>query len=137
MLEIGEFGTDFNSNYTFKDGDLKLVSDKQNIKQAIINRLNTHEDWYELFYNTYGGFLHSFHGWKRLQDTLDFLKIEIINILSQDPRFSDFDVELEFNDSGEIDMGIDLFYDDDSDLSLSFVISNSGIIVDNDDESED
>nr|WP_294999899.1 hypothetical protein [uncultured Methanobrevibacter sp.] len=135
MFEVGEFGTDFNSSYTFSDGDLAIVSDKQNIKQAIINRLNTQEGWYDLFYNGYGGFLHSFHGWKRLQSTLDFMKIEIVNILSQDPRFINLDVELEFNDQGEIDMKISLFYDDETDLSLSFVIDNSGNIID--DESEE
>lgn len=127
MFEVKEFGTDFNSNYTFINGDLEIVSDKQNIKQAIINRLNTHEGWYDLFYNSYGGFLHSFHGWKRLQSTLNFMKIEIINILSQDPRFVNIDVDLAFNDNGEINMHVNLFYDEETDLNLSFVINDSGI----------
>ena len=134
MFEVAEFGTDFKSSYNFIDGDLELVSDKRNLVQSIINRLNTISDRYSLFYNSYGGFLHNFHGWKRLPDTLGFMKIEITNILSQDPRLTNFDVELEYDDEGAIDLSIDLFYDDDSDLSLSFVIGNDGIIVEDDED---
>ena len=135
MFGITEFGTDFNSNYNFIDGDLEIVSDKENIKQAILNRLNTHEGLYDLFYNNYGGYLHNFHGWKRLDSTLTFMEIEITNILNQDPRISNLDVNLEYNKKGDIDLFIDLFYDDDTDLSLSFVISDS-IIIDNEDDEE-
>ena len=134
MFEVEEFGTDFKSDLQFKDGDIELVSDKQNMIQSIINRLNTQEDWYELFYNTYGGLLHSFHGWKRLQSTLDFMKIEITNIISQDPRITEPEVDLEYNSDGGIDLKISLTYDDDSDLSLSLVISDSGVIIEDEDE---
>ena len=91
-------------------------------------------DYYSLFYDTYGGFLHDFHGWKRLNSTLHFMEVEVLNILSQDPRFNDIDVDLAYNKTGGVDMSINLVYDDDSDLSLSFIISDDGEIVENEEE---
>lgn len=128
MFKVMEFGTDFKSDYNFVDGDLELCSDKNNLIQAIINRLNTHEGEYDLFYNAYGGLLSSFLGWKQDESTLEFIKLEIINILSQDGRLTEFSVDLEYDNDGKVNIKLDLNYDDDSDLSLSFVIGETGLI---------
>lgn len=40
MESIVELGTDINSSWSFKDGDLNLISGKQNLIQATRNRLN-------------------------------------------------------------------------------------------------
>lgn len=137
MVTVGEFGADFQADYNFVDGDLQLIEDKENIVQSIQNRLNCMTDFYSLFYAEYGGYLHNFHGWKRTQETLNFMKVEITKTLQQDPRFTDIQVDLEFGDEGVINMQVLLHYDDDSDLSMSFVISDAGVVSDDEDEDEE
>ena len=135
MTDILELGVDINNDWSFKDGDIQLVSYKENIIQAIHNRLNTEYDSYNLFYNEYGSFLHKFHGWKRLDENLRFMEKEIQNTLHQDPRLQNISVRLEYVGDGKIVGRLDIVFDEDTDLSLSMVLNNG--IVDISDEEGD
>lgn len=131
--EILEIGTDINSDWEFIDGDLKLVKQNENICQSIKNRLNANYDSFELFYNEYGSFLMKFLGWKRNEETLKFMEMEIINTLNQDIRLQDVDVDLSYGDDGVVNGNLSIKYDDDIDLNLSLVLTNMGIDVGDDD----
>ena len=129
MEEIVELGTDLNSNWEFKDGDLQLVENKVNLVQSILNRLNSEYDCLDLFYYNYGSVLSNFLGWKHNDETLEFIRLEIEDTLEQDPRLSDFSVDLSYNQVGEILIDLYIVFNDDTDLSLSLVLEKDGEIV--------
>lgn len=125
---ISEIGTDINTNWSFLNGDLVLVDNDENLVQSIRNRLTCPEGSFDLYYGNYGSVLEQFMGWRRRQETLDFMKIEVENCLDQDPRIQDYNVELSFeNKSVRIDLQLN--YSEDSDLSLSLVLNNEGVVV--------
>ena len=128
MVQIAEFGNDFNSDFSFNNGDLVLIEDRENIVQSITNRLNTVDGFYDLYYNEYGGLLANYLGWRANNKTLSFMKIEITNILNQDPRFTKFEVDVKYNNNGNVAINIFLSYNDYSDLTLSLVINDEGIV---------
>jgi len=129
MEEIIELGTDLNTNWEFKDGDLILVENKDNLIQSILNRLNSEYDSLDLFYYDYGSVLSNFLGWKRNDETLEFVRLEIEDTLEQEPRLSDFSVEALFNEVGGILIKLFIVFDDDTDFSLSLVLEKDGEIV--------
>lgn len=126
---ISELGTDIKMDWTFNEnGDLNLVSNEENLVQSICNRLSCPEGSFDLYYGVYGSVFERFLGWRKRQETLEFMKIEIGNCLDQDPRIQDYDVELGFADkSVRVDLSIN--YGEDSDLSLSLVLNNEGVVV--------
>ena len=126
--DITELGTDFESSWAFDNGDLKLVSNEENLVQSICNRLTSPEDSFDLYYGNYGSVLEQFLGWRRRQETLDFMKIEVSNCLNQDPRIQDYNVDLSFEDKS-VRIDLKLNYGEDSDLSLSLVLNNEGVVV--------
>ena len=79
-------GRDIKNNWNFINGDLETVSDKLNLAQAIINRLNTDLGFYDWCYTQYGGNLSNVFGMKNNSNTLEYLRIEIESTLQQDPR---------------------------------------------------
>ena len=125
---IYELGTDIKSDWIFENGDIKLVDNEENLVQSICNRLTSPETGFDLYYGNYGSVLGQFLGWRRRQETLDFMKIEIDNCLDQDPRIQKHDVELSFED-GSVKIDLKLNYGEDSDLSLSLVLNNDGVVV--------
>jgi len=129
MEEIVELGTDLNNNWEFKDGDLQLVENKVNLAQSILNRLNSEYDCLDLFYYNYGSVLSNFLGWKHNDETLEFIRLEIEDTLEQDPRLSNFAVDLSYNQVGEILIELYIVFNDDTDLSLSLVLEKDGEIV--------
>ncbi len=129
MEEIIELGTDLNKNWEFKDGDLLLVENKDNLIQAIHNRLNTVYGSLDLFYYNYGSVLSNFLGWKHDDETLDFIRLEIEDTLGQEPRLSDFSVEASFNKDGKILINLFVLFNDETDFSLNLVLEKDGEIV--------
>ena len=125
---ITELGTDINSSWTFKDGDLVLIENDENIAQSLANRLNNPLESMDLFYDEYGSYIGSFLGWKQSEETLSFMKMEIEKAISQDPRFIDSEVNLQYTGKGKVVGEINLRYDEDSDLSLSLVIDETGTV---------
>lgn len=129
MAEIVELGTDLNSKWEFKDGDLILVENKDNLVQSILNRLNSEYDGLDLFYYDYGSVLSSFLGWKHNDETLEFIRLEIEDSLEQEPRLSDFNVEVSYNQNGKVLIDLYIVFDDESDFTLSLVLEKDGEIV--------
>ena len=133
LLVTGNFtgvGTDIGSSWSFDDnGDLLLVSNKENIAQAISNRLGTDLNSLNLFYASYGSVLGRFLGWRRNQATLDFMKIEIENRLVADFRLKDFRVECEYLDDGGVGVNVTVRLDDDEVFTNELVLSKDGVEV--------
>ena len=129
MDEIVELGVDLNNNWQFKDGDLVLVENKNNLIQSILNRLNCDYDGLDLFYYEYGSVLSSFLGWKKSDETLEFIRLEVESTLEQEPRLTEFYVEVSYNKVGKIVIDLFISFDDESDFELSLVLEKGGEIV--------
>ena len=136
MTDILELGVDINNDWSFKDGDLEIVEYNDNIIQSIMKRLNTLYASRDLFYTEYGSYLLKYVGWRRNDDTLRFMEMEIINTLGQDSRLQNTSVTLSYGPKGTINGKIIITIDDDTDLSLSMVLSNTGVTITEDTEEE-
>lgn len=128
MSTISELGTDINSNWSFTNGDLNLVQDKENLVQATRNRLNNVLDTLDDFYMEYGSILYRFLGWKREEITLKFMEIELKNCLNQDPRLTDYTLDLNYADKGSVTIGITVFYDDETEFDMNYILSTDGVV---------
>ena len=123
-----DYGTDISSELVFQDGDLLLVNYNNNIIQAITNRLKTLYNNLDLFYDDYGSVLHDFMGWRRNEDTLNFMKIELDSCISKDPRITDYETELTLIPKG-VQIDINIFNETtDETLELNYILSqNEGL----------
>ena len=130
MVVISDLGTDINSSWSFKDGDLNLVSDKENLIQATRNRLNNVLDSLDDFYMEYGSILWRFIGWKSEEITLKFMDIEIKNCLNQDPRLVDYTLELSYGDTDTDTVYIDItvYFDDETEFDMNYILSTDGVV---------
>lgn len=130
MVVISDLGTDINSSWSFKDGDLNLVSDKENLIQATRNRLNNVLDSLDDFYMEYGSILWRFIGWKSEEITLKFMDIEIKNCLNQDPRLVDYTLELSYRDTDTDTVNIDItvYFDDETEFDMNYILSTDGVV---------
>ena len=126
---IVEYGTDIDSSYSFKDGDLQLVSYKDNLQQAIMNRLNTLQDSLDLFYVDYGSFLQSYLGWRKTDKTLEFIKVEIDLVVSKDPRVDVFSSEVKYDSEGNVEINLTISYSEFDSFSLNYVLGSEGVVV--------
>ena len=126
---ISELCTDFNSDWEFKNGDLVLVSDKDNLVQATRNRLNCSVGSMDAFYFEYGSLLHTFLGWRKEEITLRFLRIELERTLKQDPRYQNFELDLEYDKDGVLNIGIMVYFDDDTEIEMNYTFSEDGTII--------
>lgn len=120
---LSDIGTDFKSNYEFKNGDLILVSEEDNLNQAITNRLTTKNGSMSPYYNDYGSYLRDYFGSKKDKATLEFIRIECNLCLKQDPRLQEAKISTRYDDKGKIVIEIDDSFNDDTDLSLSLVMN--------------
>lgn len=122
---VYELGTDINHQWTFHKGDLQTITDNDNLKQAIYNRITTQDGTYQHFYNNYGSILNTYLGFKKNTTTLEFMKIELERVLLQDPRLQDFKLELDYDEKGvKVDLTINV---DGTDMELNFI--TDGIII--------
>lgn len=96
------YGTDINSNWNFTNGDINLVSDTTNLGQAIINRLNSDTDTYDMFYLRYGGELFEHMGDLNQENIHEYIRIEVEHILLQDPRIQNIECEVNKTDTNTI-----------------------------------
>ena len=128
MDTIVDYGTDINSNWSFKDGDLEITSNKDNLTQAIMNRLNTITDSLDLFYDDYGSYIRSFLGWKKTDDTLDFIKVELDNTIAKDSRVDNFSSEVSYDPNGNVRIDLQINYMDNS-FEMNFVLDENGVEV--------
>ena len=125
------FGTDIRSDWSFNEhGDLTLVGNKDNVGQAISNRLQTQLNELDLFYAGYGSFLTQFLGWKRNNSTLEFMRLEIETRLAGDPRLTSYTVNLEYGEeTNTVEIHISLTLDDGEEYTGNFVLNNDGVVV--------
>ena len=122
------FGTDISNSWEFNEhGDLSLVSNKDNVGQAISNRLKTQLNELDLFYAGDGSFLTQFLGWKKNDSTLEFMRLEIETRLAGDPRLSGYSVSLEYTDNG-VEITINLVLDDGEEYTGNFVLNSDGVV---------
>lgn len=128
MENIMELGTDFKSNWNFNEnGDLDLISNTENMIQSITNRINTRLGKLDYFYQTYGSYLHDFLGARRNDKMLEFIKIETSSCLQQDPRIVSFTIDGEYEDE-KAKLYVDIYFYDDTDLSLSLVLGEDMVV---------
>lgn len=128
MVVISDLGTDINSSWSFKDGDLILINDKENLVQATRNRLNNVLDTLEDFYLEYGSILWRFMGWRSEDITLKFMAIEITNCLNQDPRLTNYTLDLSYEDTDSVAIGITVFFDDETEFDMNYILNDTGIV---------
>ena len=128
MESIVELGTDINSSWSFKDGDLNLISGKQNLIQATRNRLNNALNSLDNFYLEYGSILWRFMGWRSEPITLKFMEIEIRNCLNQDPRLTEYTIDLSYTDEETILINIFVTYDDETEFNMNYILSTDGTV---------
>ena len=128
MESIVELGTDINSSWSFKDGDLNLISGKQNLIQATRNRLNTALNSLDNFYLEYGSILWRFMGWRSEPITLKFMEIEIRNCLNQDPRLTEYTLDLSYTDKDTVLINIFVTYDDETEFNMNYILSTDGTV---------
>ena len=130
MVTIAELGTDIDSSWSFKDGDLNLVKSTENLVQATRNRLNNVFDSLDDFSLEYGSILWRFMGWKSEDITLKFMGIEITNCLNQDPRLTDYKLDLSYGGPDTVNINIHVVFDDETEFDMNYILSTDGIVED-------
>jgi phage baseplate assembly protein W len=122
---VYEIGTDINSQWTFKNGDLQLITDDENLKQSIYNRITTTDGVFRHFYQNYGSVLETYLGFKKDKTTLEFMKIELERVLLQDPRLQNFKLDLEYHEKGvQVDLRINI---NGTNMNLNFITDGTTI----------
>ena len=122
---INELGTDIDSSWEFKDGDIITVTNDDNLAQATRNRLNTRLGSLEYFYTEYGSALHRLHGWRKNETTLKFMEIVLTDALEQDPRYADFELKLELQSNQKVKVSIHVLFDDDTELDMDYILNTT------------
>lgn len=127
---MDEIGTDISHDWTFNSqGDLGIVSDEDNIVQTIMNKLNTFRGELDIYYLEYGSIMQSYLGWLSEEDTLDFMKIEMESILSEDARLTDYSVEMSLDGSDKVLIEISISFGNNSEVELSLTTTDDGEFV--------
>ena len=97
-----DFGTDlcWNSSET----TLGTVTGDNNIKQSVINRLNTRYEELNWVYRDYGCNYRDYLGLKNNDTSLEFIKNSIKQSLSEESRIENYDLELSYLGNGVINI---------------------------------
>ena len=129
MVNIDVYGTDIQRDWQFTDGDLETVSEQANLGQAIINRLNTDDDWYTQFYTRYGGRLYEHFGDFNHPTIHEYIRIEVEDILSQDPRIQQVDCTVNKTTSNTVECNLKIrVIGSDEIIELNLVINENSPI---------
>ena len=124
-------GTDIDSEWNFTNGDINLVMDYSNMNQAIVNRLNTDADFYNIFYPKYGGNLFEQMGELNHHTIHEYIRIEVESIVMQDPRVSNVTATVTKNGSSSVNCELNVvFYDNISSDKINLIIdANTGVSI--------
>ena len=123
-----DYGRDFLSVWEFnEDVDLKTVSNFENIEQALTNRLTCDLNSMDLFYKDYGSLLMDFLGWKRNEATLDFIRLELQSRLKNELRLENFDLRVDYSETGSVLIKIDLNSSDDYTHTVELELTENGV----------
>lgn len=129
MKIVKELGTDIDRNWTLVGGDFGTVSQHENIVQSIQNRISCRLDALKIFYAEYGSNVQDYLGWKNIKSTREYIRIEIISTLKQDPRIQDFLISMEENSSSNIASGrLQLVFTDETTFDGNLVILKDGSV---------
>ena len=134
MVDV--YGTDINSNWSFSDGDINLVTDKANLGQAIVNRLKADLTTF-IFYNRYGGNLFEHFGDKNNPNIHEYIKIEVESICKQDPRIKQVESTVTKTDSETITLDLKLLtISSDEIIRYNLILTSDNSILINENSSE-
>lgn len=134
MVDV--YGTDINSNWSFSDGDINLVTDKANLGQAIVNRLKADLTTF-IFYNRYGGNLFEHFGDKNNPNIHEYIKIEVEEICRQDPRIKQAECTVTKTDSETITLDLKLLtISSDEIVRYNLIVNSDNSIFINENSSE-
>lgn len=134
MVDV--YGTDINSNWSFSDGDINLVTDKANLGQAIVNRLKADLTTF-IFYNRYGGKLFEHFGDKNNPNIHEYIKIEVESICKQDPRIKQVESTVTKTDSETITLDLKLLtISSDEIVRYNLILNSDNSIFINENSSE-
>ena len=133
MVDV--YGTDINSNWSFSDGDINLVTDKANLGQAIVNRLKADLTTF-IFYNRYGGNLFEHFGDKNNPNIHEYIKIEVESICKQDPRIKQVESTVTKTDSETITLDLKLLTSSDEIIRYNLILNSDNSIFINENSSE-
>ena len=121
-----DYGTDINGEWDFNnDGDIQIISNTGNLDQAITNRLTCGLDSLDLFYQDYGCNLSQFLGWRKTEQTLSFIKLELQNRLNNEPRILGYSLNVEYTETG-VRVDMELTLNDDYTHTLNLEFNNEG-----------
>ena len=128
-MAIDIYGTDIQSDYSFSNGDINLVGGASNLGQAIKNRLDADLDTYDIFYQRYGGDLFSHMGDLNHPTIHEYIRIEIEEILSQEPRIRNVECIPYKNDKEELSFNLNYtVIGEDETQTLNLIISSDSSI---------
>lgn len=134
MVDV--YGTDINSNWSFTDGDINLISGKSNLGQAIVNRLKADLTTF-IFYNRYGGNLFEHFGDKNNPNIHEYIKIEVESICKQDPRIKQVESTVTKTDSETITLDLKLLtISSDEIVRYNLILNSDNSIFINENSSE-
>ena len=121
-----DYGTDINGEWDLTDdGDIQIISNTGNLDQAITNRLTCGLDSLDLFYQDYGCNLSQFLGWRKTEQTLSFIKLELQNRLNNEPRILGYSLNVEYTETG-VRVDMELTLNDDYTHNIQLEFNNEG-----------
>ena len=127
MVDI--YGTDIQRDWQFSDGDIDLITGEANLGQAIVNRLNTDDDFYTQFYRRYGGRLYDHFGDLNHPTIHEYIRIEVEDILSQDPRIQQVDCTVNKTSNHEVECNLKIrVIGSDEVVELNLIINETAPI---------
>lgn len=124
-----DLGVDLNSNFTFANRDIALVSYQDNLIQSVVNRLNTELNELDLFYDDYGSILTQLFGWRSNDESISFIESELEKVLSEEPRLTSFDYNVEYDEDDEsIKIRLTLYPIANVAVGANLVLNPTGVI---------
>ena len=121
-------GTDIQRNWEIIDGDIQLVSDKNNLGQAILNRLLADKDFYNMFYLNYGSNISEYYGEQNNPNIREYIRVEVETTLVQDPRIQGARCEVVSYTNEQIELRVTILTYENDELSYNLVISEQNTI---------
>ena len=112
--------------WILNNGDVNIVEDKDDIIQAIINRLNTDTDELDYLYDNYGCNLRQFLGLPANDTTLELVKNSITDALKYDPRIELVDLTLSYKDTNTLTILLTCTYNSEE-LEMDLVLKTDGV----------
>ena len=114
--------------WDYNNGDVAVVSDKDDIAQAILNRLNTDTDELDYLYDDYGCNLRQYLGLPATDTTLEMVKNTISDTLSRDERLTLLDLTLSYKTGGVINILVRCSFNDE-DIEMNLNLTDDGVVM--------